>query len=592
MANVAHRIWRTPVPISVFIFFFGLSFQMQAFAQQPERPLVFVPGVVGSILSDKAGNTVWGGAGSLNKSNFRQLDLLPENGDVVPLNATDIVRDVPLLFGAFRIGVYSKLIDFLTGRRKILNLISGNEIVGNYREKQTLFVFPYDWRRTNFSNAKRLNDFIESKVPSGEYDIIAHSMGGIITRIMLDGRSAGGVCEGAVPTAVDGDKLSSDDLATVCNAIYGQPKGTLWPNSEFVGPYSASKRLHSYIELAVPHRGSNNALQTFIDGWGALSRVLAGGIDSIQNVLVAMPTSVELVALYDKCCAIGKDGKTGNKEVNSVESKLALDFWANSVLGFGKSPCPYANCRLKKHVLAIGLSNRRKINDVMDAKIPASVNFFAAIVGRNVEGTLETHYLSRTASGNGNGFSFRENSDGDGTVHRLSALPPEFPNALILAANRTSHQFIIEDNGVQLQLHNLFINPIGAGIKEVNKKAVKIFTKNLKSVGLSASSQIALPGDTVRLDLVTTFDDGAPGRGMLERGAKFRVKVSAIQKDVPSQDGDLNFEPSRSFLSTGMVAFTGEIKMPNEPGVYRAEVFAPELETSISAIQFHVIGRE
>lgn len=592
MASVIHRIRRINVLFPIFILFVGLLYDTRAFAQQPGRPVIFVPGVVGSILSDQAGNTVWGGVGSLNKSNFQQLDLLPRNGAAVHLEATDVVRDIPMVFGAYKIGVYSKLIDFLTGRRRILNFISGNEIVGNYREGQTLFVFPYDWRRTNFSNAKRLNDFIQSKVPSGEYDIIAHSMGGIITRIMLDGRSAGGVCEGTVATAIESDALSLTDLATVCNAVYGQPEDTKWPNTDFVGPHNVVERLHTYIELAVPHDGSNSALLTFIDGWGALSRVLAGGINSIQNVLVAMPTSVELVALYAKCCAIGKDGETGNEEVVSMERKLALDFWANKVLGFGQARCPYTNCRLKKHILAIGLSNRRVINDIMDSKIPASVKYFAAVVGRNVEGTLETHYLSRDAGGNGSGFSYRKNSDGDGTVHRLSALPPEYPNATILTANRTSHQFIIEDNGVQGQLHGLFINPIGAGILEVDDKVAKLFGEDLKSVGLEVSSQVVMPGEQVKLDLKTTFEYVAPSRLTLEKNAKLAVKLSQVQFATTEQVGELSFQPLRSLLSFREVVFSGELKIPNDPGVYKAEVFSLDSNVPISAIQFHVIDSE
>ncbi|MGH1419063.1 MAG: lipase/acyltransferase domain-containing protein [Hyphomicrobiaceae bacterium] len=323
------------------VMFVSVLFCCATATAQVKRPIIFVPGIVGSQLSDSSGDVVWGDSGSLNSSNFKKLDLLPANANPVSLNATDVLRGVPLVFGLIEVGVYSGLIDFLTGKRSITDRFTGRNITGSYHENRTLFVFPYDWRRTNFASAKRLNTFIEKHVPSGQYDLIAHSMGGIITRIMLDGRSPKGVCQGGTETLSGLSSPTGDELTTLCNAMYGTPTGTSWPNENFNGPHSAASRLHTYIEMAVPHYGSNNVIGTYSEGWGALSQILIGGQREIQDIILSMSSPIELAATHVRCCAVGHFGASHNQEINNIDQILEYKFWSQKVLGFGNSPCPY-----------------------------------------------------------------------------------------------------------------------------------------------------------------------------------------------------------------------------------------------------------
>ena len=54
-----------------------------------------------------------------------------------------------------------------------------NEMCEKYPNRE-IYVFSYDWRQSNADSAEKLNDFIES-LSAKKVDIVAHSMGGIVT---------------------------------------------------------------------------------------------------------------------------------------------------------------------------------------------------------------------------------------------------------------------------------------------------------------------------------------------------------------------------------------------------------------------------
>jgi pimeloyl-ACP methyl ester carboxylesterase len=80
------------------------------------------------------------------------------------------VREI-VYFGLFTQEVYGPVITHLSRL--------------GYREEHDLFVFDYDWRRSVFHNAERLAAFVREKVPdpSQRVDILAHSMGGLVSRV-------------------------------------------------------------------------------------------------------------------------------------------------------------------------------------------------------------------------------------------------------------------------------------------------------------------------------------------------------------------------------------------------------------------------
>lgn len=139
----------------------------------PDRPLVFVPGLLGSKLCgiDDAGKevVVWGSVEALGQ--FPALALRTAGDELEPCG---LIREVSFL-GIFTQSVYAPFIERLEG--------------AGYREGETLFVFDYDWRRSVFENAGRLADFVDEVIPDNRaIDLVGHSMGGLVARTYIHDR--------------------------------------------------------------------------------------------------------------------------------------------------------------------------------------------------------------------------------------------------------------------------------------------------------------------------------------------------------------------------------------------------------------------
>lgn len=150
---------------------------------QNVNPVIIIPGLTGSKLVNKnTGKTVWF---RINKSKTDDLrlpiatDLARIHDSLIP---TDILRDVK--FGPFpKYDIYGGLVQSLVDR-------------GGYHEESweagraapgAIYVFAYDWRLDNVGNARLLMRKVEAlkrrlRKPNLKFDIIAHSMGGIIAR--------------------------------------------------------------------------------------------------------------------------------------------------------------------------------------------------------------------------------------------------------------------------------------------------------------------------------------------------------------------------------------------------------------------------
>jgi Lecithin:cholesterol acyltransferase len=220
----------------------GLYNRAAEFDDATRNPVIVIPGVLGSKLVDGAsGREVWGafGGGSAD----------PETPDGARLFALPMAEGVPL--AELRDGVTPNgVLDSVRIRLFGLPLESQAYVyilktlgVGGYRDEElgrsgavvyrpghfTCFQFPYDWRRDNAENARRLHEFIAEKRAYVQaellrrygvrrddlkFDVIAHSMGGLLLRYYLEYGDAPLPEDGSVP------RVTWAGAANVARAIF------------------------------------------------------------------------------------------------------------------------------------------------------------------------------------------------------------------------------------------------------------------------------------------------------------------------------------------------------------------------------------
>jgi pimeloyl-ACP methyl ester carboxylesterase len=144
--------------------------------------IVFVPGICGSVL--KHGNeTIWPGSpwnvafGSYPEPH---VDLLATSDQI---KATDVLRSVPLK-------VLGVTLHHFNGYQHAFDALEG---MGFQETGGTLIPFPYDWRQDMRRSAQALKDRLGQDDLAGRtIAIVAHSMGGLVARYMLEKLGAPG----------------------------------------------------------------------------------------------------------------------------------------------------------------------------------------------------------------------------------------------------------------------------------------------------------------------------------------------------------------------------------------------------------------
>lgn len=173
---------------------FALCFAFSTKAQTPTKnlktgknPIIIIPGLTGSeLINSKTGETVWFKAQRSKDDDLRlpisSLDM-SQNKDL--LVAGDVIRGVQFLKILPEIEIYQKLIEALETRGGYTEGKWDNPPVKGYED--TFYVFSYDWRLDNVENARILIRKIEDlkrtlRRPNLKFNVVAHSMGGLISR--------------------------------------------------------------------------------------------------------------------------------------------------------------------------------------------------------------------------------------------------------------------------------------------------------------------------------------------------------------------------------------------------------------------------
>jgi len=156
-------------------------------AARPERnPVILIHGFLGSKLQNaRTHEAVWGGV--LNAIRRSRAD-----GLSLPIDSTDLSQDRDDL-------VPYALVESVAGLKFYSTLLEALRDVGGYRQGDiddpkpgdTLFIYNYDWRRDNVESAIGLGGAIERikdrlHVPDLRFDVVAHSMGGLVALYYLE----------------------------------------------------------------------------------------------------------------------------------------------------------------------------------------------------------------------------------------------------------------------------------------------------------------------------------------------------------------------------------------------------------------------
>jgi len=376
----------------------------------PDRnPIVVIPGILGSrLVHDETGETVWGvlGGGHLREhfgnlafpmERGRSLAALSdpvEPGEVldrlrVNLGATVEVKAYAQLLAALGVGGYR---DETLGR-------SGAIDYGD--EHYTCFQFGYDWRRSTAENARRLHRFLlrkkayverENRRRFGDtspvrFDLVAHSMGGLVARHYLR----------------HGGSAPPED---------GSPPAVTWAGAEHV---------EKAILVATPNAGSALAAKQLVEGWRPAPFLR----EFPPALLGTMPSLYELLPRTRHGKVLGPDGETLDLLEPAEWSRRGLGLLAPDQDPLLARLLPTAGSPAERRAIASDhlrkcLAGARRLHESLDrsARLPGETRLYL-FAG---DATETPDVLRIEESGN---VREEDSKPGDGTVTRDSALLAE-----------------------------------------------------------------------------------------------------------------------------------------------------------------------
>ncbi|MEO0346065.1 MAG: hypothetical protein AAF229_07375 [Pseudomonadota bacterium] len=397
--------------------FLAINYQRTAQLEGPDRnPVLVIPGLLGSTLRDTHTNEfVWGGFDGVSvdpdrPDGLRALALpaspspdgrISDDDGVEPTWVLARAR-VKVLGLPFNLNVYAGILQALG--------------VGGYRDESlgtagaidygpdhfTCFQYPYDWRRDIVESAQRLHHYIAEKreYVQAEYatrfgiedadvrfDIVAHSMGGLVARYFLMYGDADLPADGSLPELT-------------------------WAGARFVD---------RVILIGTPNAGSALSFRNLVNGWslGFLQPTYTAGLlGTYPSVYQLMPRNAATPVVW---------GDTGN----SVGDLYAPSLWQAQRWGLSS---PEADTELR--LLLPGVTNpaqRAAIGREMQARLLRRAEQFHRAIDREtplpedlslmlVVGDDRSTAAVIGAPRGGGKVSIYATGDGDGTVLRSSVL--------------------------------------------------------------------------------------------------------------------------------------------------------------------------
>ena len=457
--------------ITVFIVTCLLS-ELAGADPSPRRPLVFIPGIIGSELWSGE-DRLWGGINDIRHLDRLQIidgprDTLPlqtcsekDRKDPSRLNLCGTIESFAIL-PPFNAEQYGPLFEFL---KSLGYKRSGPD--------RNLFVFSYDWRRSNFETAKALSSYLEEEGLAGKpFDILAHSMGGLV--------------------------------ALLYTRQYDEPRNG--ETCETIGKC----RVQTVVTLGTPFFGSMSTVETADVGWGQPWNWIAGGRDTITKTVLSWPSIYELLPTYENCCySVSSSGKMQPLDLTRFDDWKLLPF-AN---GLPNETDRKIRVSLKRTLEIKGLAHRGFPKHIVSRSgaCDSTGNRFFPVAGDHYEtpgilllkdGQLSFKYLK-----------------GDETVLLRSAAMGDVGRSSV---SFVSHRKIFADPHIQAQLRRIFfrcelnINDYGSEMLEIElelRNGGGHVVVPIYSVGAHFAPSVSQVGQAtnavIELDL-ETFDEVVP----------------------------------------------------------------------------------
>jgi pimeloyl-ACP methyl ester carboxylesterase len=335
-------------------------------------PVIIIPGIIGSELINKDTNdVVWFGIRRSNTDDLRlpiSTNIAANRDNLVP---RDILRSV-------------KLFSFLPETEIYERLANALETTGGYKEgkwdaptengfEDTYYVFPYDWRRDNVENARLLIRRIDElktklKKPNLKFNIIAHSMGGLIARYAA--------------------KYGDTDL----------PSAGRIPRATWAG----AKSINKIFLVGTPNEGSVSALNSLINGLGLLSanRINIPFVQDLSKFDVfTIPAAYQLLPHAGTMRAFDENLKPLKIDLYNPLTWEKYGWTAYSDPNFAKE-FTEAEQKQAKNYFRLVLNRAKRLEEALDANIGAKSPVSLYLLGSDCKPTLDAVVIYRDAKKN------------------------------------------------------------------------------------------------------------------------------------------------------------------------------------------------
>lgn len=170
-------------------------------------PVIVVHGVLGGRLYDPAAQReIW--PGSVSHILFDSYDELAMDIDAATLSASTSLDVTGITDTAGGRDFYARLLDTLQSIGGYALTEPGTPVRD---PRKRMYVYAYDWRQDNLDSARGLDALIEQvrrdhDTPDMRVDIVAHSMGGLVTRYFIRYGTLDVLNDNDFPVRYDGDR--------------------------------------------------------------------------------------------------------------------------------------------------------------------------------------------------------------------------------------------------------------------------------------------------------------------------------------------------------------------------------------------------